>query len=35
MADKIAAIIGVALTSVGYTYGRSAIKREQIKADAE
>ncbi len=35
MADKIAAIIGVALTSVGYTYGRTAIKREKIKADAE
>jgi hypothetical protein len=35
MTDKIAAIVGVALTSCGYTYGRSAIKREQIKADAE
>jgi len=31
--DKIAAIIAMALTSVGYTYGRSSIKKEVIKAE--
>ena len=31
--DKIAAIIGMALTSVGYTYGRSSLKKEVIKAE--